>query len=59
MRVCVCVHVQGPGGPQSGGGFSPGQSQVTSQDHEKVGVAHYHSVEMDFQKRFTLLEDNG
>ncbi|XP_067104342.1 cleavage stimulation factor subunit 2 isoform X1 [Osmerus mordax] len=26
------------GGPQSGGGFSPGQSQVTSQDHEKAAL---------------------
>ncbi|KAL0974116.1 hypothetical protein UPYG_G00215860 [Umbra pygmaea] len=28
----------GPGVPQSGGGFSPGQSQVTSQDHEKAAL---------------------
>ncbi|KAM6953519.1 cleavage stimulation factor subunit 2 isoform 2-T2 [Aplochiton taeniatus] len=27
-----------PGVPQSGGGFSPGQSQVTSQDHEKAAL---------------------
>uniref|UniRef100_A0A8C8G0F8 RRM domain-containing protein n=1 Tax=Oncorhynchus tshawytscha TaxID=74940 RepID=A0A8C8G0F8_ONCTS len=28
----------GPGAPQSGGSFSPGQSQVTSQDHEKAAL---------------------
>ncbi|KAM9413504.1 cleavage stimulation factor subunit 2-like isoform 2-T3 [Salvelinus alpinus] len=28
----------GPGTPQSGGSFSPGQSQVTSQDHEKAAL---------------------
>nr|XP_023845576.1 cleavage stimulation factor subunit 2 isoform X2 [Salvelinus alpinus] len=28
----------GPGVPQSGGSFSPGQSQVTSQDHEKAAL---------------------
>ncbi|XP_010901643.3 cleavage stimulation factor subunit 2 isoform X2 [Esox lucius] len=28
----------GSGVPQSGGGFSPGQSQVTSQDHEKAAL---------------------
>lgn len=27
-----------PGVPTSGGGFSPGQSQVSTQDQEKVGV---------------------
>lgn len=27
-----------PGVPASGGGFSPGQSQVSTQDQEKVGV---------------------
>lgn len=33
--------LQGPGisgVPPSGGGFSPGQSQVSTQDQEKVGV---------------------
>lgn len=27
-----------PGVPASGGGFSPGQSQVSTQDQEKVGA---------------------
>lgn len=36
--------LQGPGipsVPSSGGGFSPGQSQVSSQDQEKVCVLFY------------------
>lgn len=29
-----------PGVPPSGGGFSPGQSQVSNQDKEKVCFSH-------------------
>ncbi len=40
--------LQGPGMsgvPPSGGGFSPGQSQVSTQDQEKVGVAFSFTIE--------------
>uniref|UniRef100_A0A667ZLR9 Cleavage stimulation factor, 3' pre-RNA, subunit 2 n=1 Tax=Myripristis murdjan TaxID=586833 RepID=A0A667ZLR9_9TELE len=39
-KLCLSVH-QGPGisaVPQSGGGFSPGQSQVSTQDQEKAAL---------------------
>lgn len=44
--------LQGPGIPSvpSGGGFSPGQSQVSSQDQEKVCVLFYYRVARNFKQ---------
>lgn len=48
MKTNHVFVLQGPGisgVPASGGGFSPGQSQVSTQDQEKVGVTISNTLE--------------